>query len=112
MGFFGGGFTGSPNNVVKLRQAPGPFIQAALQGAPQGGVPIALAGTKAPQPFTQHARQLGIVPAQYAPPPTQDAQLQQALPAPTQLTQGNGAMGPSSYPVMKKGEAPCPICRG
>jgi hypothetical protein len=26
--------------------------------------------------------------------------------------QQQGAVGPTSYPVMKKGEAPCPVCRG
>jgi hypothetical protein len=96
MSIFGGGFTGSPRNAVPLRP----------QGTPVGaGLP---SGTVLQQ-FTQPMRQLGVVPA--------GTPLGVVQPAPRQYTpaapvQPQGAVGPASYPVMKKGEAPCPICRG
>lgn len=93
MSFFGGGFTGSPRNAVPLRQGP---------GAPAAAAP-------APQQFTQPMRQLGVVPA--------GTPLGVVPPAPRQYTpaapaQQQGPVGPASYPIMKKGEAPCPVCRG
>jgi hypothetical protein len=35
-----------------------------------------------------------------------------AAAAPQGLFQPRSLMGPAVYPVMKKGEAPCPVCRG
>lgn len=101
MNIFGGGFTAPPGNSCKLR----PAGTAPLQGQPQGAVPIATPGGFPAQQQTQPMRQLGVVPAA----PTVSA----PPAAPTrQSTQVNTPFGPKSVPVMKKGEAPCPICRG
>jgi hypothetical protein len=91
MSFFGGGFSGSPRNAVPLRQA---------HGAPAAAAPP-------PQQFTQPMRQLGVVPPGGSP-------LGVVAPAPRQYAAATqqGPAGPVSYPVMKKGEAPCPVCRG
>jgi hypothetical protein len=109
MSIFGGGFAAPPNSQCKLRQ-----------GLPQNQ-------------FTSPVRQLGVVPV--SPPfgvvprqqPALSAPPQQApvQPAPSQNVRGmarplvqtpavtpNSPIGPTSYKVMKKGEAPCPICRG
>lgn len=97
MSIFGGGFTGSPRNAVPLRPT---------QGAPAGAVPPSEAP---PQQFTQPMRQLGVIPSGTPLGVVQPAPRQYAPAAPVQP---QGAVGPVSYPVMKKGEAPCPVCRG
>jgi hypothetical protein len=109
MSMFGGGFIAPPNSQCKLRQ-----------GLPQNQ-------------FTSPVRQLGVIPV--SPPfgvvPTQRPALAQApsqapvaFPASSQNVRGlarpamqtpavtNSPIGPTSYKVMKKGEAPCPVCRG
>lgn len=124
--FFGGGFTAPPSSQCKLRQPAGPFQQ-------QPALPIASAPIPAAFPnqaFTQPARMLGASMPAAAPQPQpqyqarayvlpvmepahQGPQMAQAQPQDERAyVQAPGPMGPRSYPVMKKGEAPCPICRG
>lgn len=82
--FGGGGFTAPPGSQCKLVGQPGQAAQAVPQLQPQ-------------QPMGQ------------------PVQLGQAVPslAPQQgFFQPRPLMGPAVYPVMKKGEAPCPVCRG
>lgn len=100
MNIFGGGFTAPPGNSCKLR----PAGTVPLQGQPQGSVPVHAPGMFQNQQ-TQPMRQLGVVPA--APTVTAPPAAPQG-----QSTQVNTPFGPKSVPVMKKGEAPCPICRG
>jgi len=112
MNVFGGGFTAPPNSQCKLRQA---------QGTPQ-------------QQFTNPVRQLGVLPVTppfgVTPPPgpmqpnlgvvpgpvVQNGQGPNvqgfARPVAPPQVQPQSPVGPQSYKVMKKGEAPCPVCRG
>lgn len=119
--FFGGGFTAPPGSKCTLRQAPGPFQQQPVMPLNAGPIPASFPQ----QQFTQPMHQLGVsapAPAplpQYQPRahvlPVVELGQQQMEPAPQperQYVQTPGPMGPRSYPVMKKGEAPCPICRG
>lgn len=129
--FFGGGFTAPPNSQCKLRQAQGPFEQQPMGPVRTGPIPTSFPQQ---QPFTQPMVHLGAAVPPYAPPappppPVHAAQravllpvVQPALQGPMQqypepeparqYVQAPGPMGPRSFPVMKKGEAPCPICRG
>lgn len=122
--FFGGGFTAPPGNACKLRAAQGPFQQPPATNA----VPLSpVMGAQQPspfptQPFTVPMHQLGGTmpysrPLSIVQPQAEQSRaLAQAPQAPAedprQYVQGNTGMGPVRYPVMKKGEAPCPICRG
>lgn len=132
--FFGGGFTAPPNSQCKLRQAQGPFQQQPVGPVQTGPIPTAFP-QQHQQPFTQPMVHLGAAVPPYAPPapppqvhaapravllpvvqptmqgPAQPPPQQEAEPA-RQYVQAPGPMGPRSFPVMKKGEAPCPICRG
>lgn len=93
---FGGGFTAPPGSVCKLRGQ-----QPQGNGFPQ-------------QAQTVPVRQLGVVPVQapvlgVVPPQNQvQAPPVQAVARPVAP---QSPVGPASYPVMKKGEAPCPVCR-
>jgi len=133
MNIFGGGFTGSPNSQCKLRQGmqqqqqqfTSPVVKVGnLPGPTFGVVPQPPAPSVAPQ---QASRTLGVQPHQNVhgfarpvmsappPPPIQvpaPAPAPAAAQSPSIYVQGNSPMGPTSYKVMKKGEAPCPICRG
>ena len=127
--FFGGGFTAPPNAQCKLRQPQGPFQQQPVGPVQTGPIPTAFPQ----QPFTQPMVHLGASVPPYAPPAPpppavhaapravllpvvqpalQGPAPQQPVEDPRQYVQVPGPMGPRSYPVMKKGEAPCPVCRG
>lgn len=118
MNMFGGGFTGPPNSSCKLRQGmqqqPAQFTVPVRQ---LGVVPIQPSfGVLPPSPGPAAA------PAPQAPPlhvvpalgvqPSQNVQGVARPVAPSPAVQPNSPIGPSSYKVMKKGEAPCPVCRG
>lgn len=120
--FFGGGFTAPPNSTCKLVPSTNPLSQHYAGPVPLGPIRPAAAPQPMqvapppppPQQYTQQIHQLGVqgrvlgvVPA---PAPVEP---QQPPPMPThQVVQAPGPFGPVSYPVMKKGEAPCPVCRG
>lgn len=126
MNIFGGGFTGPPNAACKLRQGmqqqtqqfTSPVVKVGNLPAPTFGVPPApVAAPAAPQLGVQPRQNVhGFArPVMSAPPPP-PIQIPAPAPAapqsPSVYVQGNSPMGPTSYKVMKKGEAPCPICRG
>jgi hypothetical protein len=116
--FFGGGFTAPPSSTCKLVPSTNPLAQHYAGPVPLGPIrpaapPPPMQTAPPPQQYTQQIHQLGIqgrvlgvVPA---PAPVEP---QQAPPPPHQVVQAPGPFGPVSYPVMKKGEAPCPVCRG
>jgi len=125
MNMFGGGFTGPPNSSCKLRQGmqqqPAQFTVPVRQLGtvpiqPSFGVlaPPAVAPALAPAPAAAAAPQappLHVVPA-LGVQPSQNVQGVARPVAPSPAVQPNSPIGPTSYKVMKKGEAPCPVCRG
>lgn len=120
MSIFGGGFTAPPNSACKLRQAQGgqPSQQFTSPVRQLGTVPMNPSFGVLPTVPIQQPR-LGVQPQQQIvqPPsaPQQNVQgyARPAVPvAPGGPLQQNSPVGPSSYKVMKKGEAPCPVCRG
>lgn len=116
--FFGGGFTAPPSSSCKLVPPMNPLAQHHVGPVPLGPIrpaappPQMAAVQQYTQQYTQQLHQLG---AQgrvlgVVPPPA-PVEPQQA-PPPRQVIQAPGPFGPVTYPVMKKGEAPCPVCRG
>jgi hypothetical protein len=104
--FFGSGFTPPPNAQYKLRQDL-PQNQFTSPVRQLGAIPVSppfpmLAQQQAPPPPQ--------VPVQQAPPQNVRGIARPALQS-TALP-SNSPIGPTSYKVMKKGEAPCPVCRG
>lgn len=109
MSIFGGGFTAPPQAACKLRNAqPGLFQQPPMILGPQQAVTtqvnrlgvVAPAPAPVGRPAPAVAQPIGVVPP---PAPVQPSY---------QTTTAPGPFGPQVYRVMKKGEAPCPICRG
>lgn len=121
MNFFGGGFTGPPNSQCKLRQNMPQGQQFTSPVRQLGTVPVAASfGVQptipaAPAPLAPplHVvppRSLGVQPPQNVQGLARPVVSAGGQPPPAM--QHNSPIGPSSYKVMKKGEAPCPICRG
>jgi hypothetical protein len=120
MNMFGGGFTGPPNSACKLRQGVQQQPQFTVPVRQLGAVPIqpsfgvlppaAVAPTLPPAPAPQ-APPLHVVPA-LGVQPQQNVRGMARPVAPSPAIQPNSPIGPTSYKVMKKGEAPCPVCRG
>lgn len=118
--FFGGGFTGHANSACKLRQSANPLAQQHMGPVQLGpiGAPAPQQAAPPPPPppqqFTQQIRQLGVQQPRVlgVVPPAAPLPIEQPPAPPQQFVQSHGPMGPVSYPVMKKGEAPCPVCRG
>lgn len=130
MNIFGGGFTAPPNSSCKLRQGmqqqpqqfTSPVVKVGNLPAPTFGVqptvPAPQLGVQPRQNVQGFARPVMSAPAPaQTPPPIQipapaAAAAAPAAQPPSIYVQGNSPMGPTSYKVMKKGEAPCPVCRG